>query len=400
LILLLSVRPLDAQAEEEAESLSVESFSDVILLDEAIRSGLIAFEGEPVEPERPAATAFAAALRSAVGMEVGVGFDLRFGLAATYDCGPGAPRETRTIDPSVRPWGLDGGGSEDFDLFGLRYWEGRRTAGCWPSGFAAELFGVNKIALNNWARTGCFEPPLPRAGEATSEEQYDLAVTAGGRRHPLYQKCWWELEAGGHRDRPVIVSGGNWGFYRGVAATNKVCATGLHSWPSIWGWPQFLRVDELPADRPWCGSAPPPEPVPAPVPVPVPPPPVPTTPLCPPDRLERCQGLKSPFGQATCSGCPCPAETPPRLVNGEAKAWHCTPVAPAPEPPPVPVDPPPCPPSGFEVGCSMLGGELDLCRALARSVGACDPECDSQCYIPGVPSTGGLEVVQVPGGGR
>lgn len=319
---------------EPDEPLTMEGFPDAVLLDEAIRAGLIGDGGEIVEPERPAATAFAAALRSAVGAAVGVGFDLRFGLGATYDCGPGVPRETRTINPAIRPWGLDGGGSEDFDLFSGRYWEGRRNTTCWPSGFAGELFAVNRDALNNWAKLGCFDPPLPRAGEATSEEQYDLAVTAGGRRHPLYQKCWWEQQAGGHQDRPVIVSGGAWGHYRGVAQAHGICTTGLHSWPSIWGWAQWMRVDELPADRPWCAAVPPvpvpvpppapaPQPAPAPVPVPVPAPPPPDP--CPPDRLARCQALKSPFGQEVCAPCPCPPETPPRVdASGAPKAWHCS----------------------------------------------------------------------------
>jgi hypothetical protein len=394
-----------AKAEEPEEPMTLESFSDVLLLDEAARAGRIAFEGTPVEPERPAATAFAAVMRSAVGMKVGVDFNLRFGTLATYDCGS-ASRETRTINPAIRPWGLDGGGSENFDLFGLRYWEGRRTAGCWPSGFAAELFGVNLIALENWSRFGCFDPPLPRAGVPTSEEQYDLATTAGGRRHPLYQKCWWELQAGGHQDRPVVVTGGTWGFYRGIAQTHGICATGLHSWPSIWGWPQWMRVDELPTDLPWCASAPPPVPVPPPPPVPVPPPP--SIPVCPPDRLERCQTLKSPFGQATCSGCPCPPETPSRLgVDGEPKLWYCTPQT-APPPPTCEACEVigytdsrcgvcPCPPGLVDGSGHVHTLPGRFCRPVTPPVETCI-RYSADLYIPTVMSTGRLEIVLIPQG--
>lgn len=134
-------------------------------------------------------------------------------------------------------------------------------------------------------------------------------------------------------------------------------------------------------------------PPPPPVPVPPPPPPVPE-PECELRAesrwAERCITLGHP------DLAECEVWT---LANSPARSiWKLLQVVcpeEEPEPPP-PVDNPPpvaCPPSAFELGCMSLGGPPELCLALAQWIGACDPECDPKCFVPGAPSTGRLEVV-------
>jgi hypothetical protein len=64
-----------------------------------------------------------------------------------------------------------------------------------------------------------------------------------------------------------------------------------------------------------------------------------------------------------------------------------------------PVEPEPedgCPLTAFEGLCRIMGGSEATCRGMARAIGACNPDCDRPCFIPGVPSTGALETEVFP----
>jgi hypothetical protein len=63
------------------------------------------------------------------------------------------------------------------------------------------------------------------------------------------------------------------------------------------------------------------------------------------------------------------------------------------------VDPEPepeCSLTAFERLCQIMGGSEATCRGMARAIGACNPDCDRMCFIPGVPSTGVLETEVFP----
>lgn len=292
------------------------------------------------------------------------------------------------------------------------------------SGYYAEFYQRTTAAMrgaweaNFWGTRTSHDGVVVQSSEPTPgiiAAEFSWVEVTYPRTHEIYRRFWYEAPGreGGTEASPIVIDLSTLRFN-----TDRIdCIKALGAWPapgetgSYIGfdpiypadvcanrfpppgarplWPVWVR-NALPADHPVNGgSAPPPPP---PVPVPAPPPPEPTTPPCPPSRLANCEGLLNPFGQSVCAGCPCPSVMPPR-----EKLYHCTPVV---EEPP-PVEPPPalCPPTAFELRCLSLGGSEDLCLSMARYVGACDPECDSQCFIPGVPSTGGLEVVLVPGVG-
>lgn len=377
-----------AEAQElKEEQAPVEwNITDLAAISEAVARGEISDSGE-VEKQEGLGVRLAA-IMSRIGANPGVGFNLAFGTQATYDCGS-APREARTINPSARPWGGTGNGSEDGAAFSARYWESRRNTTCWPAGFSAELFPVNKEALDNWSATGCYPLPLQSVGLdgiSTIEEQYDLAVTVGTRRHEVYRLCWWERLQGGSRANPIPrdmawVTGGSGLTCRQVEGDLWTC-------DSVWGWPLWARV---------AGSPPPPAPPPPPV-----PPPPPTTPSCPPARLENCTNLKSPFGQSVCAGCPCPESMPPR-----EKEYHCIPSS----PPPPPTceecaaggyrdsrcSACPCPPELVDSSGHVHALPGHFCRPVTPPVRTCI-EYSATLYVPTIESTGRLELVLVPQG--
>lgn len=237
--------------------------------------------------------------------------------------------------------------------------------------------------------------PDPVTGELSGTE-FDWMQVRWARNSAEYRTCWYEEhQPGGKRENPYII---NEATYQGQRERVK-CMKAEGAWPAPGetasyvgydiNWPADVCANafpppgarpnlpvwvrnDLPASHPENqGATPPPVPVPAPAPVHTPPP---ATPACSPTRLANCAGLKSPFGQEVCAGCPCPAETPPRFdLNGEEKPWHCIPVLPVPEPPPIQT-------------CLIYEARI------------LNPTIKVPKFVPGIPSTARVEVTLAPQG--
>ncbi|HKJ87266.1 MAG TPA: hypothetical protein VKA48_01915 [Gammaproteobacteria bacterium] len=303
----------------------------------------------------------------------GVGLDLPQGTTLCWQGGQHYPLQTQ-----YRPWGEDGSGSVDIDAYHLRYHGGTSPRGAVPCGQAAEVFHLaNQAALKAAYAGECpaldrVVHPMGHDGNPTQEELWDLALSHR-RCGTMYRTCWYEQQQGGSPEDPILIdSAFEWTTWsKGLGRSRWPCSTGqtFERPGAMCDWPTYYRVGYLPEERPWCGAS---EPPPEPDPEPEPPGPPECSPAC--KRLalldaraaeEFPRAYRLPSGRAD-------------LCDGES------------------ADPP-----RDECRWQVWPRHLRARRKRLRE--QCLQDVESGCrYVPGVPSTGRVEVELVPGegGGR
>lgn len=367
---------------------AADPLTNAVLLEEALARGDVSLEvlAEEVQVPEPAQSRFMASFRAAVTPGApGTGFVLPPGARTIwrFPTGGGLPT-TFVVALTARPWGATGNGALDHATLSVRYWGGvgnpdPRREGRIPPGFVGELTPVNRQALEQLCREkSTLLSPGNWNCHATEEETVDLSWTTD-RCSEIYRSGWRIHTEGGSPATAIVIRGGTWGAYRGEAQAQGACAVGLFERESVvCRWPLYMRVEELPEDRPWCATTPPPPPPPAPTPLP-PQPPVPQ-----PPPVTSCPAGQT--CQAPCPECPEPAECPSvlREIGGLAVAlldgvrWAILPDGTAQQHT-----------EGRYIFVSRTE-EVRLRNQAARAAVASD------CYLPGVPSTGRVDTELVP----
>lgn len=317
----------------------------------------------PVPMEERGAMASIRARLESIGANPGTGFRLADGAQACWEGGslPGRQRHY-PIDLSVRPWGPTGDGGRNDALFAEKYKAGRLDETGWPCGPAAELADSwSDRALRAAYTRQCSLPLSPTCGtdpcdgNPTAEERWDF-VTTTPRCSSVIRACVWATAPGGTPDNPIIVDAST-GTRARQAEANGWCTVGAveaEKSTVCGGWPSYYRVTALPAMRPWCDAVTPP---PAPAPAPVPPPPPPE---CEPLEMsafaKRCR--EAPGLPDDLTECRKRAEANPGSLLAGLVSRVCV-EEPGPDPPPV------------------RDARLEVSEVR---------------FVPGIPSTGRLEI--------
>lgn len=207
-------------------------------------------------------------------MKPGVGYKLRPGALAMYPGGELArPRVlTVPIDLDAHPWGPDGRGPIDDQLFRQRYSGGApldlRREGRWMLFGAERTPDVPKLLRQAWADrwSGLENSGDGYDGEPTLEEIVDFQVTQEicGDVSRTFLIAYLE---GGIKN-PIVVTEQNHHFYETTLRSLGIDTLGISTHPGLYG----CKNAQMVIDVRWLPGVeePPPDPGPVPVPDPTP----------------------------------------------------------------------------------------------------------------------------------